>query len=126
MLSNRRVWVVAAVLLLALGAAWIVRSGQQQRQLLIEMEGQRQKAEQAFAAADWPDQLALRLADWKISVQRLKDRSLRKTLLGEILAMEQKNKMLARPGIRNSLDAVARALAEVNDRHGPGTNVVTK
>jgi len=90
------------------------------------MEGQRQKAEQAFAAADWPDQLALRLADWKISVQRLKDRSLRKTLLGEILAMEQKNKMLARPGIRNSLDAVARALAEVNDRHGPGTNVVTK
>jgi len=126
MLSNHRLWVIAAVLLLALGAAWLVRCRQQQRQLLIEMESHRQKAEQVLEAADWQDQLVLLLMDWKKSAERLSDRTLRKTLLGEIQAMDQKARMLARPGVGNSLDTVAHALAEANNRHGLNTNSVTR
>jgi len=122
MLSNRRLWVIAAALLLALGTAWLVRSRQQQKQLLVEMESQRQKAEQMLEAADWQDQLLLLLNDWRTSAERLRDKSLRKTLLGEIQAMDQKSRMLARPGVRNSLDTVAHALAEARQRQGLNRN----
>lgn len=122
----RRLWILAAALLLALGAAAFVRTRQQQRQLLIEMETHRQHAEQALEMADWPDQLWARLQDWKKSAKGLSDRKLRQTVLGEILALEQKTKMLARPGVRTSLDAVARALAAAQPQRSPMTNRVTR
>jgi hypothetical protein len=110
--------IVALFVVTLIGATFLWQHHIAAKTSFQRMEECRKDAESALDSLSWQDELPGVLKRWKEESLQLTDEQLSKFLLAQISIMEAKTKILAKPAVQMSLDAIAEKLSEAQRRQG--------